>query len=229
MFSVFLGTHLGVELLGLWWFLTFWQTAKLFSKVTALFYFPPATCESFHFFMLTLLKGFSGREQGPRSGNKNAFKNEEVDEGLVAGQLLTRQRDLRPLLWECNDALLLLLLKCSWFTLLVSGGDNSFLDILKMSEILGPINVYFKIGNGTNILEPELSPCHLPWRRVCEGQRNRGELEFQLWCSELRIWPYLCTSISLIPSLEHWLRIRHCQSCSIHKSQLWFVFSFPML
>lgn len=82
MFSVFLGTHLGVELLGLWWFLTFWQTAKLFSKVTALFYFPPATCESFHFFMLTLLKGFSGREQGPRSGNKNAFKNEEVDEGL---------------------------------------------------------------------------------------------------------------------------------------------------
>ena len=35
--------------------------------------------------------------------------------------------------------------------MLVSGDDTFFLVVLTLSEILGPVSVYFKISNGTNI------------------------------------------------------------------------------
>ena len=45
--------------------------------------------------------------------------------------------------------------------MLVSGDDTSFLVVLTLSEIIGPVSVYFKISSGTNILGPDPCPCHL--------------------------------------------------------------------
>ena len=36
-----------------------------------------------------------------------------------------------------------------------------FLVVLTLSEIIGPVSVYFKISSGTNILGPDPCPCHL--------------------------------------------------------------------
>ena len=44
---------------------------------------------------------------------------------------------------------------------LVSGDDTFFLVVLTLGEILGPLSVFFKISNGTNILGPDLCPCHM--------------------------------------------------------------------
>lgn len=49
VFSVFLRTYIGVELLSHMTTLTFWETSRLFSKVAADFTFPPAETEGCNF------------------------------------------------------------------------------------------------------------------------------------------------------------------------------------
>ena len=55
--------------------------------------------------------------------------------------------------------------------MLVSGDDTSFLVVLTLSEIIGPVSVYFKISSGTNILGPDLP---LVLKKRLEGAKKRA-------------------------------------------------------